>query len=273
MDDFLTPVSTTKVKRSQNAKPFLQEIESSEDRKSSVTIESPGKALEVLKDQPDFESVKSVLSYLVAETERQDGFHLMLPDPVAANIVFQLVTTTLPDYWNILKEKKPQSHHLVRCLRNPCGIGNIITRLRPLVADCRQKKAVGETRDSASHVVDLLDVLERLLHGEQCLTQVWTDVKTHGKNAAQKKMMWKEFVAQVVSGRIVSLVAEAEDVLKEKKASRTSSWLADGSGYATWLGRNVANLSTVGLDEESAPTVIEVYNKALTLGYTGGSLA
>jgi telomere length regulation protein len=269
MDAFLTPISTTKVKRTQNAKPFLQEVGSNEERKSDVIIESPARALEVLKEQPDFESVENVLDYLVAKTERQDGFHLMLPDPVAANIVFQIVTATLPDYWQILKERRTPSQQLFRCLCNPCGIGNIITRLRPLIADCRTKRAVGETRDAASHIVDLLDVLERMLHGEKCLTQVWTDIKAFGKNTAQKKMMWKEFVAQVASGRIVSLAAEAEDVLKEKDVSRTASWLADGSGYAAWLGRNAANLSAVEFDESSAPIVTEVYSKALALGYTG----
>ncbi|KAL5414162.1 hypothetical protein PMIN06_006490 [Paraphaeosphaeria minitans] len=268
MDDFLTPVSITNVKRTQNAKPLLQEVGGSEKRKSSVIIESPEKALEVLKDLPDFESVESVLGYLVAETEREDGLHLMLPEPVAANIVFQFVTTTLPDYWHILKERKTQLHQVVRCLQNPCGIGNVMTRLRPLIADCRQKKAVGEARDSASHTVDLLDILEKLLHSEQCLIQVWSDIREHGKNAAQKKMIWREFVTQVVSGRIISLVAEAEDVLKEKEVSRTASWLADGSGYATWLGRNVANLSEIELNEESVFMVAEAYSKALTLGYT-----
>ncbi|KAK7180749.1 hypothetical protein DPSP01_009216 [Paraphaeosphaeria sporulosa] len=268
MDDFLKPVSTTKLKRTQNAKPLLQEIGSSEKRKSSVVIESPEKALILLKDQPDFESVESVLGYLVAETERADGFHLILPEPVAANIVFQFVNTTLLDYWHILKERKIQLHQLVRCLRNPCGIGNVITRLRSLTADCHQNKAVGETRDSASHIVDLLDVLENLLQSEQCLTQVWTDINTHGKNASQKKMMWKEFVTQVASGLVISLAAEAEDVLKEKEVPRTASWLADGSGYATWLGRNVANLSATEPNEESIFMVAEVYSKALFLGYT-----
>ncbi|KAL1603482.1 telomere binding protein [Paraconiothyrium brasiliense] len=268
MDDFLTPVSTTKVKRTQDPKPLLQEIGSTVNSKSSVVIDSPGKALQVLKEQPDLGSVESVLSFLVAEIERQDGFHLVLPDPVAANIVFQLINTTLHDYWQILKDKKTQSKQMIRCLRNPSGIGNVITRLRPLIADCRQKKAVGETRDSASHIADLLDFLERILHGEQCLVQVWADIKAHGKNAAQKKLMWKEFIAQVASGRIVSLAAEAEDVLKEKQVSRNSSWLADGSSYATWLGRNIAHLSAVERDEDSVSINIDVCSKALTLGYT-----
>lgn len=271
MDDFLTPVSTTKVNRTQNAGPLLQEIGSNEKRKSSVTVESPERALEVLKNQPDFGSIQSVLSYLEAEATGQDGFHLMLPDPIAANIVFQLVTATLPDYWHILKEKKTRLKQLVKCLRNPCGIGNIITRLRPLIVDCRQKNAADGTRDAASHIVDLVDILERLLYGEQCLTRVWNDIKTQGKNAAQKKMMWKEFVAQVASGRIISLVAEAEDALKEKELSRTTSWLAVGSDYANWLGRNVAILSAEEFNEDLVLMVTDVYSKSLTLGYTGGS--
>lgn len=270
MDGLLTPVSTTKVKRTSDAKPLLQEIGIIKERKSNVALDSPTKALEILKNQPDFESVQGVLDYLVTEAERQNGFHLVLPDPVAANIGFELISTTVPDYWQTLKERKSPLKQLARCLRNPCGIGNIISRLQSLTADGRQRRAVGETRDSTSHIADLLDFLESLLRGDQCLTQVWADIKAHGKNATQKRMMWKEFVAQVASGRIVSLAAEAEDVVKEKTSSRTATWLVDGSSYAIWLGRNIANLSAVEHEEDSLPIVVDIYSKSLTLGYAGG---
>ncbi|KAJ4288006.1 telomere binding protein [Kalmusia sp. IMI 367209] len=269
MDDFLTPVSTTKVKRTQDSKPLLQETQNIVEDRRSIKLDSPDQALQVLKEQPDFESVSKVLRYLAAESERKDGFHLMLPEPVAASITYQLINTTIPDYWQILGDQGTLLKDLIRCLRNPCGIGNIVTRLRPLIADCRQKKPVGDSRDSASHIEDLLSILENILLGDRCLSQVWNDVETHAKNAVQKKMMWKEFITQIASGRIISLVAEAEDALKEREVSRTASWLANGSDYASWLGRNIASLMRgTESSEQFDAAVVDVGGKALTLGYT-----
>jgi telomere length regulation protein len=65
-------------------------------------------------------------------------------------------------------------------------------------------------------------------------------------------------------------VAEAEDVVKNKNTTRIVSWLADGSTFADWLGRNIALLmkgSDKYLDDITAVT--ELCSKSLTLGYTG----
>lgn len=276
MDEFLTPVSTTKVKQSHQAKAPSPEHDTITNARSSdtklITIDNPQTALEAIKDQPGFESVRDVLEYLAREIEHQNGFHPMLPDPVAANIIHQLVHTTIPDYWKTLQGKGKQRRQLIRCLQNPSGIGNIVTRLRSLIADCRETKPTGSNRDSSSHISDLLDVLEEMLQPDQYLIQVWKDVAAHSRNDTQKSLMWKEFVTQTASGRIISIVAEAEDALKTQKAHRPASWLADGSKYASWLGRNMADvMSRARADEEITKPLLEVCSKALTLGYLGKS--
>jgi telomere length regulation protein len=266
MDDFLTPVSSTKVKR-----PEKQELPS----RTSTQITSPDDALKVLKEDPEFEGVSSSLKYLAAEVEKDksNGFSLITPGPVAANIAFQLIHNTIPNYWTTLKEQKLQEKHLIRCLRNPCGIGHILGRLRPLIADCRQKKPAGNTRDASSHVEDMLEVLERVLQDEHCSRDVWDDTQKFAKTAMQGKLIWKEYVSQVASGRILSVAAEAEDVLKEKKASRSESWLANGNKYAAWLGGNIAAFMIVAeKSDETASAVLDLCSKALMLGYTGGCM-
>ncbi|KAF2634151.1 hypothetical protein P280DRAFT_464080 [Massarina eburnea CBS 473.64] len=253
MDDFLIPVSTTQVKRPVVSKPLIQEHQKPTSRAKQNAIESADSALHALKDEPDFETVGQVLKYLAAESGRKDGFNLIAPDPVSANIAYYLVNTTIPNYWQALKNQKTQIKQLLRCLRNPCGIGAIVARLRPLIADCRQKKPVGQSRDASSYVEELMDVLQKVFEDDQMSSLVWADAQTHAKDLVQAKMMWKEYVTQVASGRILSLAAEAEDVIKERTPSRNPSWLADGSEYAAWLGRNIALL---------------VKNDALSLGYT-----
>ncbi|KAF2875043.1 telomere length regulation protein-domain-containing protein [Massariosphaeria phaeospora] len=266
MEELLTQVSTTKVKRSTT--PLIQ-ASASQYTKSQRPIKSAEDALEALKNQPDLDTVHKILSYLAAESELDEGFSLVVPEPLSANIAYNLVNNTIPDFWRTFKPAAKQRKHLIRCLQNPCGLGTIISRLRPLILDCRQKKSVDITRDPSAHIEDLIDVLEHVLSGDRISSQIWNDIKTHAKNDMQKKLVWREYVAQTASGRILSLVAEAEDALKERIPSRRPSWLADGNGFASWLGRNIAFLMNENSGvEESVVAVTEVCGKALMLGYT-----
>ncbi|KAF1912311.1 telomere length regulation protein-domain-containing protein, partial [Ampelomyces quisqualis] len=256
MADFLTAVSTKKVKAPE---PLLQEVQSLSIQ-DAVEISSTRSLLEALKSQPSQETFINALRYMTS-----DDFCLLLPDPLNASIAHQLVNDTLPHYWGS-SCNSPQARTFCKILRNPTGIGHMITRLRSLIADGRQKKAPGEDRDSVTHVEDLLDVLERTLKEDDTSNRVLLDIQTHGKSAMQKKLIWREYLSQIASGRIVSIVAEAEDVTKIKSTSRPSSWLADGRRFAAWLGRNIAHLMKEMKQSEEA--VVDICSKALTLGYT-----
>ncbi|KAF2707753.1 hypothetical protein K504DRAFT_446860 [Pleomassaria siparia CBS 279.74] len=270
MDDFLTPVATT-VKRFQKSEPQIDGEPKSKPQTRAIT--SPEDALEVLKSQPDLDTVGNVLEFLVSESNKENGFNLVTPEPLSASIVHILATFTIPDYWRTFKESGRYKQQLVLCFRNPNGLGAIISRLRPLIADCRQRKPVGNTRDPSGHIEDLLDILEAALAEDQTSSKVWIDILNHARNPIQMKLMWKEYVAQTASGRILSLSAEAEDVLKEKGLFRTS-WLASGNDYASWLGRNMVVMmkNRIGV-EESVSAVTEMCAKALFLGFTNGIVA
>ncbi|PVI08180.1 hypothetical protein DM02DRAFT_579354 [Periconia macrospinosa] len=269
MDDFLTPISTTKVKREQSSQPLTSDDHGSTPKATEIVIDSPESVLKALKEQPDPGTVREALKYLAKETDEKDGYSLVKPGPVSANIAYQLINTTVPDYWQTIREIKSQANHLIRCLSNPCGIGAIIARLRPLIADCRQKKPVGQTRDPSSHIQDLLEILERIFQNAQLFPMVWSDICTHAKDSIQGIMMWKEFVGQVASGRVLALAAEAEDVLKNKVPSRKATWLSDGNEYGVWLGRNISKLMrTTEKNDNSATAVVEICTKAFSLGYT-----
>ncbi|KAF2799128.1 hypothetical protein K505DRAFT_295246 [Melanomma pulvis-pyrius CBS 109.77] len=266
MTDFLTPVST--VKRSKESKPITKQVHE-ETKPQSFAVTSPEGALEALKDQPDIKIVGNVLRYLATESRKKDGFNLITPEPLSASIAYTLATITIPDYWRAFKETGQNGKQLVRCFSNPNGLGAILSRLRPLITDCRQKKPVGSTRDSSGHIEDLLDVLNEALAEDRVSSQIWKDIQDHAQNTIQLRLMWKEYVAQTASGRILSLVAEAEDVLKERGISRTSSWLGNGNEYASWLGRNIAVLMRDNIEvEDSVLAVTEICGKALFLGFT-----
>lgn len=259
MADFLTAVSTKKVKAPE---PSLQEVKSLSIQ-DAVDINSTKSLLEALKSQPSQDTVTNAMRYMTS-----DGFSLLLPDPLNASIAHQLVNDTIPHYWRPLR-KSPQGRLFCKILRSPTGIGHMITRLRSLITDTRQKKAPGEERDSATHVEDLLDVLEGTLKEDDTSSKVLHDVQKNGKSAVQKKLIWREYLSQIASGRIVSIVAEAEDGINSISTSRPRSWLANGGNFAAWLGRNIAYLMRETNQSEEA--VVDICSKALTLGYTGTS--
>ncbi|EUC35962.1 hypothetical protein COCCADRAFT_34551 [Bipolaris zeicola 26-R-13] len=261
MADFLTAVSTSKINRNE---PLIQEVRSLHAQEDAVTIDSAESALKALKNQPSRTTVSNVLDYLTTE-----GFSLLLPDPLNASIAHQLVNDTIPNYWRSIKGQK-EAKKIGKILRNPTSLGHVITRLRSLIADSRQKKKPGEERNTAEHISDALEVLDLILCDNETSFLILQDVLLFGKNAIQKKLIWKEYLAQVVSGRLLSIAAEAEDVLKkDKDTSRVSSWLPEGKGYAEWLGRNIAVLLERGSESDDHLTAAtEFCSKALGLGYT-----
>ncbi|KAF2831443.1 hypothetical protein CC86DRAFT_443135 [Ophiobolus disseminans] len=259
MADLLTAVSTKKVNAPQ---PLFQEINSLRIQ-DVVHIDSAESVLDVLKSQPSQQTVTNALKYMTSV-----GFSLLLPESLNASIAHQLVNDTVPHYWRPSRGSSRQKL-FARVLRNPIGIGHTITRLRSLIADCNKKKAPGEDRDPTDHMDDLLDILNQILRGDGTSSLVLHDIHAHGKNAMQKSLMWREYLGQTASGRLISIVAEAEDVLKSRQASRNGSWIADGNTFAEWLGRNIATLiREKDNSEEYMSAVVEVCSKALTLGYT-----
>lgn len=262
MADFLTAVSTKKI---NSTKPLIEQVDSSNIHEDAVSIDSAETALKALKNQPSRTTVNKVLNYLAAE-----GFSLLLPDPLNASIAHQLVSDTIPNYWRSIKGLK-ESKQLERILRNPTSLGHIITRLRSLIVDSRQRKGPGEARNTAEHIVDALEVLDLILRGNDTSSLVLQDVLLFGKNVIQKKLIWKEYLAQAASGRLLSIAAEAEDVLKKSDdAPEIANWVADGKRYAEWLGRNIAVLLERSSESENhLSATVELCSKALGLGYTG----
>ncbi|KAF1839931.1 uncharacterized protein K460DRAFT_349431 [Cucurbitaria berberidis CBS 394.84] len=259
MADFLTAVSTKKTK---DAEPFIREVKAL-NIQDDFSINSADSALKALKNQPSRRTVNNVFEYLTTQ-----GFSLLLPEPLNATIAHQLVNDTIPNYWRSLR-KSPQITLLAQVLRNPTGLGHIITRLRTLIEDSRQKKPSGQARNTLEHVEDMLDVLHQILYGNHTSSFVLHDVLAYSKSAVQKKLIWREYLALTASGRILSIAAEAEDVLKKIEISRTVGWIADGNAFAAWLGQNLASLVINGKEsEEYHLAVTEFCSKALGLGYT-----
>ncbi|KAF9699923.1 hypothetical protein EKO04_002486 [Ascochyta lentis] len=261
MAGFLTAVSTKKIV----SNPIVNEIQSLSIQ-DAVTIESAQSTLQALKNQPSYGTITNVLTFLGSSKTS-----LVISEPVYASVAHELVSNVIPNFWRVLKQHEKDARKLSRSLRNPTGIGHLITRLRSLTAESRQRKGLGTAQDVPEFIEDTLDVFDRVLRGDDVFYTVWTDIQTFGKNNTKKKLMWKEFLAQVASGRVLAVRAEAQDVIKDTEIESSS---LSGSDFAGWLGRNIFHMLAMGEKSEAyAAALVELSSKVLTLGYTDRLIA
>ncbi|KAF1932154.1 uncharacterized protein M421DRAFT_54230 [Didymella exigua CBS 183.55] len=256
MADFLTAVSSKKIV----SKPAIEKIQDLSIR-DAATIDTPQAALQALRSQPSHGTVNNVMSFLNSR-----GVSIVISEPVYASIAHELVSNLIPNFWRVLKQQKSDWYPLIVALRNPAGIGHLLTRLRTLIMESRQKKAAGATGSVPEFIEDTLEVLDRVLSGVSVSYQIYEQILEFGKNDIQRRLLWKEYLAQVASGRALSTRAEAEDVLKERGTEISSS---SGNDLAEWLGQNIDFMLTVGDEDKDLNTAVnKLASKALTLGYT-----
>ncbi|KAK3939661.1 DNA replication checkpoint protein tel2 [Diplogelasinospora grovesii] len=281
MDGLLTPVSTTY--RAKDKAPLLEEVKPlRKDSKPDNSLNSPEDALEILRHEPGYQSLISVLQFL-SRDQAGDGnaFNITKPSPLSAQLVQVLVSEIAPNYWTLLKEdstsnKKRRSGFdlLLACLRSITAINAVLTRLRALIQEAKSDGAGKGKSDVSLNLGILLDLLCALLPGDDCVQQIWSStIAGHQENPAKLRPLSQELLATFGSGRIISVTAEAEELAKNRRKADMDGnidiWLADGSKYTQWLGRNIATLqSSEPSSEHKTKFASGLFAKALRLGYS-----
>ncbi|KAF4552621.1 putative telomere length regulation protein [Elsinoe fawcettii] len=278
MSDFLSAVSTvslrTKIDTSENRAPLISEVHNVPTT-SAVLVEpgapskpsSPEHALESLKAHPSEREFHNILRYFI-ETSSQH-FDIRIPSPRASNILRHLITIALPDFWRTSRTSKEL---LLSCLRSVPGIAGIVAEIRAatdrLVAPKQPRPSVVATSDRSDHGV--IEMLERLFSEHDLVSQIWQQVAAI-ENGTQRRLLWRDFVGLLSSGKLVATVARYEDVLyKDSKSAKTNSWLANGKDFACKLGAQMADM-LLCLDSQDDSGWIagsDLFSKCASLGYT-----
>lgn len=278
MEGLLTPLKTT-LSDAKSAEPQLAafEYKSPNGQGRNGTLQSPEDILNALKSKPDSELLTRVLSWLDPGAVKPDQFNIKIPSPKAAQIIFLLVSETIPDYWRTWQgADNPillnQKRLLLRCLSSVSGLGAVAARLRifmDLKEDARSEAKV--TQGSKSQALEeLLGVLESLLQGKKFISRIWTDINSLIPIPSQRTLLWKDFVTTIAGGRVLSLAAEADHVVNQSSQdSRQRCWLGDGKEYSSWLGENLA-YSLIG-QVQKLEALAQLCNRALKLGHIGES--
>ncbi|KAI9720016.1 MAG: hypothetical protein M1812_003142 [Candelaria pacifica] len=282
MEDLLTATKAT----SQADKTTNGPVQQAAPAKliSRQSISSPDDALHILRAEPDYAALSEVLAYLNPSRVHASNFNIKAPSPKAAQLINELVGNIIPTFWRVLNETSPiesskktalpryseERQQLLQCLSSVTGLGAIVARLRSLIASSDASTTNASAPDSSAHVAELLTVLTNLTSQNDFLSVSWVDINNLVPTQAQRTMLWKEFISLLASGKVLSVSAQANDILKKSSQEMVEEyWIGSGAAYAAWVGRNVATMaSRLDYDQQDAWKMLaQLFGKTLSLGY------
>ncbi|TKA73175.1 hypothetical protein B0A55_07395 [Friedmanniomyces simplex] len=291
MADFLTAVKTARVIPEKEAEAGLTAVKTSKPQpaqdlqkprgteftRKTGTLSSPTsvkdaatpeEALRVLCSQPDAETLLTILRKL-SSPDAFPAFHLDAPGPLQAQILNTVVGDTIPSFWPTLQAGEKAL--VVRCLRNVTGINALLANLRAISSP----GSVSKRSDLAGQRVSLIRVTGQVFDGHTVILDLLITSNRVVTDKIRRDLAQKEIVNLFGSGKVISNVAQAEDAARQSDQSGApaASWLAVGSEYADWLGRNIAalfdqiNKISLGMYGEVRGPGGLLLAKALNLGY------
>ncbi|KAJ6782493.1 hypothetical protein PWT90_05296 [Aphanocladium album] len=274
MDDFFTPVSTTYRKGKDELAAV--ELERAVPKKSlvSTVVTSLDEAVEILKNQPDYDSLISTLKFYCDNAASITG----KPSPQTAAVVHLLVAEITPNYWTLLLESSPLSSDgfiardsdaglLLRCLSNVTGLNAILAHIKSLVAESRQRRKDVPSQDIHLHLQIFLDLTAALLKRPDSIQQIWTRSVQTLPDAAMRKMQLQTLSGLLASSRVLSTASEASAVIGTDKVKDATKFIIDGAEYVKWLAFNIATWAGVSSTEVDFRACFDVLQRSLSLGY------
>ncbi|KAL8982189.1 MAG: hypothetical protein Q9177_005348, partial [Variospora cf. flavescens] len=254
MADLLVPVSTRAIQTESDngnqhrAKAISPEISFA----NAGDIQSAEQALDVLNSQPKPELLLKVLQWISRNILDKPGLDTSIHTAQASRFCHVLVNVILPNHWSQICNNKSKINRSMRelmilTLSSVTGISAIALRMRLLIKSDAVPEGQIQIRNNgkARLLEDLLSVLEAILERDNFLSSVWSRLSASLPSSPRRYLLWKELVILLGNGRVLSISAEAEDiVVKGSFDIRERSWLSDGSRYCSWLGRNLCDFLT-----------------------------
>ncbi|KAJ0168806.1 DNA replication checkpoint protein tel2 [Colletotrichum tanaceti] len=278
-----TPISKTYLKARpeeplwQESKPGKKPEEPIQHSSGATTVEA---VLQILKNQPDYDSLIAVLESLDHGAIDIAGFEVARPSPEAAQIIQCLVTEIVPNYWPLLKEETSGKRSiqdadgpvdielLLRCLRSVTGLNAIITRMKALIQESKASAKGIKRPDLVLNLNVLLEVCSAVLGNDKHLAALWTASSSGLDSAARRRPLSHEFAAIFAGGRLVSIASEADTIANPDRTAKDNIWIADGQQYSTWLGRSVVYWAKSDISSDDSKLCSEMFTRSLRLGHS-----
>lgn len=279
--ELLTPVSTTYLKPREDAKPLLSEGGSTKkvvEELPTSQVDSPDEALELLRNQPDYDSLIQALKYLTQDEKQPGGFHVHVPGPKSAAIIHVLVTEIASNYWTLLKEGGDNdgtegSHNdaqlFIRCLQSVAGLNAVLTHLRALIQEHKSASKESKRPDLVLHITIFLDLLASALDGNGAIRTLWEASAGGSSSGNSKKVQSQALLSLLTSGRIISTAAEAIEITGSENIRTSATWITDGTKFSQWVAYNLIAWAQHTKSESDLHFCSDLFQRGMSLGYSG----
>ncbi|GKU12766.1 unnamed protein product [Fusarium langsethiae] len=283
MDDLLTPVSTTYLKPRKETEPLFTEVKPSspqpEPRKITA-ISTADDAVDVLKNQPDYDSLVSVLQFLTSTKPSSDSFSLSTPSPKSTLIVHLLVSEIASNYWTLLLEGSfdgvsqsatvlPRDAELfIACIQSLTGLNAVIAQIRTLLQESRIGGKEEKRADLSLNANILLSVLSAILDGHGAVSAIWSASTKGIPNPALQRVQSQKLGSILTNGHIVSTSAEALEIIGRDRERDETKWIADGLQYSKWMGNSIVLWVRSSPEADAMTFASELFQKSLSLHHS-----
>ena len=185
-----TRISNTKSKEVQEVlntqAHTVQQKRPKADRIDASAVQGPEDALQLLRSEPDTDSLLSTLKRISTVEGLQVGFDIRSPSPVGAQIVNAIVSSIVPTFWSALEE---QDRDLITAaLFNVAGINSVIARIQLLISQTKNSKA----QDHLPALRDVFDVVNSLFKGDDRVSMLWAGLWRSTQDKIKHDLAWKE---------------------------------------------------------------------------------
>ncbi|KLO96380.1 TEL2 Protein involved in controlling telomere length and position effect [Fusarium fujikuroi] len=283
MDNLLTPVSTTYLKPRNEPEPLFTEVKPASTQKKPPSISDRSTADEIidaLKSQPDYDTLISILNSLNNPKSASSNFSFSTPSPKSASIIHLLVSEIASNYWTLLlegdieddtkgKTELPRDADLfIGCLRSLTGLNAVITQLRVLIQESRLGGKEERRADLSINAGILLSILSSIIGSAQSISTIWSTSIKGISSVALQRVQCQKLVSILSNGQIVSIAAEALEVMGRGKVDDGVHWIADGLKYSTWVGNAIVSWVHSSPEPDGMAFACELFQKSLSLHHS-----
>ncbi|RBA16455.1 hypothetical protein FPRO05_11790 [Fusarium proliferatum] len=286
MDDLLTPVSTTYLKPRNEPEPLFTEVKpastaSTQKKPPSISDKSTAdEIIDALKSQPDYDTLISILNFLNNLKSASSNFSFSTPSPKSASIIHLLVSEIASNYWTLLlegdieddtkgKTELPRDADLfLGCLRSLTGLNAVITQLRVLIQGSRLGGKEERRADLSINTGILLSILSSILGSAQSISTIWSTSIKGISSVALQRVQCQKLVSILSNSQIVSIAAEALEVMGRDKVDDGVHWIADGLKYSTWMGNAIVSWVHSSPEPDGMAFACELFQKSLSLHHS-----
>ncbi|KAF5705190.1 TEL2-like protein [Fusarium globosum] len=283
MDDLLTPVSTTYLKPRNEPEPLFTEVKPASTQKKPPSISDKSTADEIinaLKSQPDYDTLVSILNFLNNPKSASSNFSFSTPSPKSASIIHLLVSEIASNYWTLLLERDIEDYTkgktelprdadlFLGCLRSLTGLNAVITQLRVLIQESRLGGKEERRADLSINAGILLSILSSIISSAQSISTIWSTSIKGISSVALQRVQCQKLVSILSNGQIVSIAAEALEVMGRDKVDDGVHWIADGLKYSTWMGNAIVSWVHSSPEPDGMAFACELFQKSLSLHHS-----